>query len=193
MPHVPSKYLVDGVRVPSVTQVLKRAGLIDLSMIQEQVLFNAMLIGTETHEWCDLLDRGEEACPSNERVAGRVAAYQKFRADTDFVAEGIEEPVINRTYRYAGTPDRWGVFNGKNVVLDLKPPHGNAPWVGLQLAGYARALVDMGVAAWFYRYSLSLRDNGTYKLHEFKDRSDYDVFLAAVTLAHWKIEHKVDS
>ncbi len=184
MGHNVAAYIIRGRRVPSVTEILKLAGLIDYSVVDPEVLEAAAIRGQETHEWCELLDRGEDTAPSDPRVQARVEAYRKFLHEASFEPTAIEEPVLNATYLYAGTPDRAGTLNGRDVVLDLKPPGQAEPWWGLQLAGYAACMKGPPD-----RFTLQLYDDGTYRLSEFKDRNDFHVFLSATRVVHWGLEN----
>ena len=53
------KYTLDGVALPSVTTVLKGVGLIDYSMIPQDVLLKASRRGTAVHQALEYFDREE--------------------------------------------------------------------------------------------------------------------------------------
>ena len=57
------------------------------------------------------------------------------------------------------------------------------PWAGIQLAGYGMTAPDYyGIE----RYAVQLKDDGKYKLTQFKDMNDFGIWRAAVSCYHWK-------
>lgn len=186
MARDPSKYVIDGVRVPSVTEVLHINGLDDWSMVDPVVLEAARQRGQAVHEWTELLDQGfltPEDRP-DEPIAGYVEAYIRFKNETGFSVEQVEQVVLNETYRYAGMLDRTGKLNGKRALLDLKAVRSVTPATALQTAGYGECLEEH-----HERYALQLRPDGTYRLTHYADRGDRHDFLSAVRLAWWRLNH----
>lgn len=185
-----SRYVVDGKRVPSVTEILSIAGVSDFSGISPEVLEIARARGSLVHEWCELLDLGHVSADETPPTEAEpyVAAYLSFLASGAFVAAegGIEQVVVCAPYRYAGTLDRRGKLHGVPAILDLKCSALVPPTVGLQLAGYALALDGA-----HQRYSLQLRSDGTYRLSKHDDKNDVTDWLACVRVAHFKLRHNV--
>lgn len=183
-----SKYRVNGVRVPSVTEVLDIAGLSDLSMVPEHHLEYARLRGSAVHEWLEGVDRGDlDGIEPDPTIAPYVAAYHQFKTDTGFESELIEEVVVDTAYCFAGTVDRTGTIpklHDDPIVLDFKARAAMTPEIGPQLAGYGLALDKPR-----RRYGLQLRPDGLYRLHEYKDRTDTHDFLAALRVTHFKLRH----
>lgn len=183
------QYFIDGVEVPSVTTILKSAGIIDDRFYTEV----GRERGTAVHLACQLLDEDDLDFDSvAEEISGYLKAYQSFKKDSGFVPLKIEEGVYNRVYQYAGRYDRLGEIDGKIVLMDIKT--GAIPkWVELQLIGYETAIVDMGrVFQNFVNpveelFALQLRENGAYTLKAIEGgREKQEVFLSAVRLYHWK-------
>lgn len=179
------RYRLDGVAVPSVTTILTLANLDGMADVPVEWLEDAALRGHAVHLACELWDEGTlDETALDPRLAARLAAYQRFRAETRWDLEFVELPVASRVYRFAGRPDRtfWLSATERGVV-DLKSgPVGDA--AKLQLGAYAVALQE----TWgrpYRRFALELRDTGDYRLHpEFTDRHDVHDFLAAVRVAH---------
>lgn len=171
------EYKLDDVIVPSVTQVLIRAGLIDTTWYTEE----ACERGKAVHKAIHYFDEGDLDISSIDKVIiPYLNAYTKFLDDSKFVVQHTEENVYHMTYNYAGTYDKAGILTGKNVILDIKT--GNIhPTTALQLAAYAYCF-DYPPD----RYALQLKDNGTYKLIHYTDRGDIKTFLAALAVANWK-------
>ena len=148
------EYKIDGKPVPSVTQVLKEAGLIDSTWFTPE----AALRGTYVHQACALYDEGVlDLDGIDPQLAPYVSAWDKFKKDSGIVPTIIEQPFYSLEHGFAGCVDRaW--LDGKHwVIADLKS--GPLPdWLALQLAGYSiliNAFSGMGV---------ELRDNGSYSV-----------------------------
>lgn len=172
------EYRANGRQVPSVTQVLLEAGIIDRQWYTE---FGA-LRGTYIAEATALFDMGElDHGDLDQQLAPYVAAWAKFRRESGFAIEAIEERVFDPLYGFAGTLDRRGIFNGRPSIIDIK--RGTCPaWHGLQTAAYAKATGIVGCD----RYCVHLRDNETYSVHKHIDRGDEIVFLSALAVVNWK-------
>lgn len=186
------KYFIDGVEVPSVTRVLKEAGLMGTFSGNCEA---AMQMGTNVHLLLELEDKGELGDYAPEYLP-YLEAYRKFKRDTKAQVKEIELRVCSETYRFAGTLDRIMALPGIGLSLvDLKTGS-PADWVGLQLSAYQLAFNEeaaktLGAATVHNRFALYLNSEGKYKLSQHKDRSDKAVFLAALTLWHFKAEHKI--
>ena len=186
-----SQYVVDGLRVPSVTEALALVGLYDFSHIPADRLEHARERGQEVHEWLMLEDQGfvgpDDELP--EEILGYVGAYLRFKNESGFVPHRIEQVVVNKTYRYAGALDRAGELNSKRALLDLKAVAKIGPATSLQTKAYALCLDEH-----HDRYALQLKPDGTYRLQAYplKGRSesvDRDDWYAALRMAHWKLNY----
>ena len=164
-------YYLDGEQVPGVTTILRDgvpkhledwvarttagyacdywAELTELGTAQRMqrltrarfdVLNQAAARGTTVHEYAVRLAAGEELEVPPELV-GHVDAYLDFVREWRVEELLIERPVINRTWRYMGSPDliaRLG--DGRTWLLDWKTgASGIFPEAALQVAAYAHA------------------------------------------------------
>src|SRR5678815_6136686 len=78
--------------VPSVTEILKGAGLVDDRWFTEQGRWR----GSAIHNACWYDDQNDlNEASTNEECMGHVAAWRKFRREVGFTAAQIEEPVYN--------------------------------------------------------------------------------------------------
>lgn len=172
------QYSLDGRTIPSVTQVLHEAGIVDGQWYTE---FGA-LRGNYIAQATAMFDEGDLDFESlDPQLSPFVAAWAKFRRESGFVPESIEEQVFDDLYGYAGTLDRRGIFNGRPAIIDIK--RGSCPaWHGLQTAAYARASRIAGCR----RFCVHLRDNETYSVNEHRDPNDEAVFLSALAVVNWK-------
>jgi hypothetical protein len=170
------QYRVDGETILSVTQILKACGIIDDTWYTKE----SAQRGQAVHLATQLFDESDLDWDSvSPEITGYLDAYRKFRQEVIFEVDMIEQPIYSATYRFAGTPDRTGILNGKNVVIDIKSGQ-KAKWHRLQTAGYA-LLLDRPVE----RYVLYLLKTGSYRLDQHRSSSDTSVFLAALSVASW--------
>lgn len=187
-----SKYVIDGVRLPSVTECLEMAGLSDYSGIPEAILERALHRGVDVDEWISAYElRLLDGLEPDERVAPYFEGYKRFKADTGFERELVQHFVHNKTYSYVGTLDLVGAMpklGVKRALLDTKCVYAVRPEVGPQLALYALPLEEGGRIDG--RYALQLMRDGTYRLIPFMERHHTHDALAAVRVAHWKIRNR---
>jgi len=173
-------YTLDGKTLPSVTTIIKEAGLIDTTWFTD----GAATRGTYVHQATELLDRDDlDETSLDPALVPYVDAYKRFKADTGFYISGIEKRIHNATYGYAGTLDRVGKFPGDSIesIIDIKTGKPEK-WHGLQLAAYRLCLGN----ELRKRFGLYLSDSGIYRLERYTDRQDIQVFLACLTIYKFK-------
>lgn len=182
-----SAYHLNGVRLPSVTECLALAGLVDFRGVPVRLLEEAARRGTLAHAAIAARNRGEAVGALPPDVEPYFGAYEKFCADTDFAPTLIEHPVLHLRYRYAGRLDAVGSLQGKLAVVDWKCTATVPAWTALQLAGYHLALGEEHRET--RRYALGLHADGSYTLHRYSNPSDAADFLACVRVAWWHLKH----
>jgi len=175
-------YRIDGVVVPSVTQVLVAEGFIDATWFTEYSRDKGINKHLTIHYYeTDQLDE-ENLDPV---LKNTLDAWKAFKLDTGFVVSASETPLYSAQYRFAGTPDILGTFRDTTpAIIDFKGQV-VSPWVGLQLAAQEILEGTHGRK----RFALQLMDTGKYKLHLFTDRQDRNIFMAALSIHHWKRNH----
>ena len=172
-----------GAEVPGVTSILRAAGLIDSRFFNEYSCNRGSLV----HQACAMYDRDDLDINALDLVlAPYVSGWIKFRKESGFIPTLIESIVFNGQYFYAGTLDRTGTMNGQAWILDIKSGAAQ-PWTAAQLAAYSACLGSNGRK----RGAVELRDDGTYKLTEYKDRNDWQIFLSALAIVNWKRNNKI--
>ena len=180
-------YRRDGVLVPNVTSIIDC--LPDYSMVAAEVMEHAANLGDAVHAATELDDQDDLDEESvHPMVMPYLEAWRRFRADTGFEPEAIEARVYHPRHNYAGTLDRVGRLNGAKVVLDIKSGVVGA-WVGVQTAAYQEAWNWRRAEKATARFSVQLKRDGTYRLHPYRDPSDWSVFLACKTLHDWRKRH----
>ena len=154
-----------------------------LSGVYPEVLEAKREAGSNTHLAIRDIESGiEEAWWEGEPWQPFVSAYQRFKAETNYTATLVEYKVFHDTYQYKGTFDSLGMFNGgkTEALIDVKTSSTMDPSMGYQLAGYDAALPTNPKRL---RLGLQLKNDGTYQVHEYKDKNDSKIFLAALTVA----------
>jgi hypothetical protein len=177
------RYTFDGVVLPSVTQILQGVGLINFDGIDPQIVQQAASFGTAVHEMTALDDIGdldEQSLDSN--LLPYLEAWRTFRGAMKF--DAIEQPMANRIFDFAGTPDRIGHLV-KPTIFDIKTGTTVYPSTALQLAGYA---ILSGITS-ARRIVIQLLPTGKFKLTEYTDRKDREIFLAALSVYKWRESH----
>jgi len=173
------EYWYEGRIIPSVTQILQAEGFIDTAFYDDWSRDRGKYAHKAT-ELYDLDDLDEESL--DPEISPRLEAWKRFLSESGFQIVAIEEQVSNISLRYAGTLDRRGFLSGKRAILDIKTG-AVEPWAGIQLAGYGMTAPDYyGIE----RYAVQLKDDGKYKLTQFKDMNDFGIWRAAVSCYHWK-------
>ncbi len=172
-------YHFDGKVVPSVTQVLKSAGMIDDRWFNQGARDRGRIVTVAI----ELHSKGELGTVP-EGYEGYVGAWVTFLVDTGFVPRDVEKPFFNRLYGYAGTPDVEGRVPGatRRLIVDVKTGC-DAPHYPIQTAGY-----DMAYSHPHDRWCVFLKPNGAYAIRQHTDPRDWDVFLAALKIVHWQRE-----
>lgn len=182
-----SAYMIDGARVPSVTEILSIGGWSDFSGIDPEILARAAARGTFVHEASELHDEGDLDWDSVPREwVGYVRAYEKFKAERQFQIIESEVVVKNKLHRYAGQLDRRGLLDGKPVILDIKTSSQPSPSWGPQIAGYAACYAEP-----HGRVALWLRRDGTYRVISYPDPDDTRLFLATAAVVNGLISRGV--
>lgn len=92
----------------------------------------------------------------DQEIKPYLEAFKKFLQDSKFNIQLSECPGMNLMLQYTGTPDISGFFPNDN---------------------------RLGTAG---RFVLEINNKGKYRLIEFKDKIDFDVWRSVVAVHHWK-------
>ena len=172
-------YLLDGQRVPAVTQILTLTGRIDTRWFTEA----ACERGRRVHAWAEQIDTQCMRSLPDEATGGYVEAYLAMLRDCRPIYDTLERAYWHPQLRYGGRPDRgirrWALSDGP-ATLELKTGN-EEDWHGVQLAGYER-LRRRGS-----RWVCYLQANGRYKIRPCENSDDHAEFLRALqeTWAAW--------
>jgi hypothetical protein len=181
------------VKLPSVTQILADVGILDASeyrttkKLADGREVDARTFGTYVHQACHYDDLGTlDEDTLDAAIKPYLGGYRAFKRDVAFKVLLSEVPSYHPQYRYAGTPDKAGLFERGNIcaIVDIKTG-APSPWHRIQLAAYSfiQRWEDCAAPG---RFGLYLNESGTYKLIEYKDRQDGQIFLSALAVFNWK-------
>jgi len=169
-------YCYGGQRVPSVTQVIKHAGLVDYSAVPDWMLNFKAELGRAAHSATEMDDEGDlDEASLDPRVLPYVGAYRLFREESGFEMLSSEERIVHSRYKYAGTVDRVvRDGQGHRAILELKTTaahHERA--VALQTVGYYAGWNSQHPAEERARrrYALHLRPDASYRLYRYDDHA----------------------
>jgi hypothetical protein len=181
------EYLLNGSRIPSVTQALQV--LNPLSGIPLDRLESAREFGIAVHLACELYDLNNlDEVNLDPNLQPYLEGWMLFKDDMNFKPLRVEERVYSVKYRFAGTVDRIGEDLS---ILDIKSGSELTEIVGLQTAGYQLAYNEMNPKNKSKkRLGVLLTPAGTYKIQEYKNKNDANVFLSALSITNWKERNK---
>lgn len=184
-------YRLDGRKIPSVTTIIKAAGLIDTTWFNEAATWR----GSVVHRCCEYDCKGKlDESTVDPGAAGYLEGWRKWKRETGFRPVAIEARFYHPVFLYAGMPDRVGYLpDGSIAVPDIKtgPPQ---KWHALQSAGYvpgAKILlghsVDSGIVV--RRFGVSVHVNGTYTQTEYTVQTlavDWAAFQSCLNIFNWR-------
>jgi hypothetical protein len=173
------KYELDGVEVPSVSEILRFLNREAYDNVNQYALDNAAERGTAAHKAIqELLLTGE--CEISAEDQGYIIAFAKFVAEHDFKMEHCELPLACEDF--AGTIDLIGIVDGKRAIIDIKTVCAvHKTLIKAQLNGYDKLLYN---ADNYYGpinklYCLQLMTTGKYRLYPvILDREEFNACLA---------------
>ena len=192
------RYTVDGREVPSVSQILRTAGLVGYDGIPEPILRRAAERGTAVHLACRYLDDDDLDPDSlDPELQPYVAAWHRFRMNThELEITQSEQMYVGELggLQFGMTLDRLAKFGRQKTIIDIKCTSRIERHHAVQLAGYACGLEPSGSPAkrlgLYRRLVVQLRKDATYALHDCDDPQDGEIFAAALRIAWWKMNGK---
>lgn len=191
-------YSSEGRHVPGVTTVI--APLEPFEGIPLHIKQQALQRGTLVHKLTEVYDQNlisDDMWLEIEEggLDGYLIAWEAFKRDCVQEILQSEQKVFSKRYWYAGTCDRVIKIKDRIAVLEIKTG-GLVDAYGLQTAAYKNAINEMVLDPtdpkdWIEdRYVVVLKPDGTYKMAKHDDPTDFQTFIAALTIANWKASHK---
>jgi len=175
------QYKASGILLPSVTEILKGAGLIDATFYTEE----SKVRGSYVHKACEYYDQGDlDEDSLDPQIAGYLQAYKKWKATFGYEFTWIEMPMQDKTGVYAGTSDRI-IERRPRQIWDIKSgPY--QKWHRVQSAAYVNMLDDPFS---YTRLGLYLQSSGKFTVREFPKTdymADLAIFQSALNIYYWK-------
>jgi hypothetical protein len=180
------RYFLGDDELPSVTTVLKRAGLVNYDFCTEYARERGSVIHKAIH--LELSGKGLDWSTLNEELHPPVSGALQFVEDMKAKTIATEERVHSTLYRYAGTLDWRGIIDGKLWIIDWKSFMTPTKATGWQTAGYADASTEMTGQRVSKRCAVHLAPDGRYKTELYESRADLQVFRAALIIANVRRE-----
>lgn len=190
-------YYFDGVRIPSVTQLLAPVSF-DYDSVPSGILQHAAERGTAVHLATEFYDDGDlDEDSIDPEILPYVEAWRLFRRESGFVVFRSEVRVHSARHGFAGTFDCLGVLNKQLAIVEKKTTAQLHPSTAIQVSAYMRAFNEGKPREEQAKrcYSVHLRRDGTYRLDEWDSDTHWGAFLAlrypehpqsAATIAAWK-------
>lgn len=186
---VAHEYQWHGKPVPGITRLMEPIHSYD--GVPDWVLERKADLGKAVHLACELFDADDLVEESlDERTAGYFEGWKKFRRERGGAVLVSESQMYHPTMGYAGTPDRAMEVDTPCDVVEIKTTATLFDAVGIQVAAQKELMIANGKCNRnSKRFAVQLKPNGTYTMREFKDSSDYPVFVSLLTIHNWKTRH----
>lgn len=182
------EYRVDGLLIPSVTQIISEAGLSNVNL-DDPAVIQAGQFGTAAHKVVELHDRGTlDIATVDDALRPYLEGWYKFRKESGIEILEIEKRLFHPAHWFSGTIDRVVRWHDKIVILDIKTSVKFPATVGLQTAAYM-ALYNAdgkGRAKATQRCVVLLKPDSTYLMEKYNNKMDFNIFLSALQLLQWK-------
>lgn len=180
-------YELDGVQIPSVSEVCRFLSREVYGNVQQFQLDRAAARGTRIHKLTEALDKYGEIDADAEALP-YIQAYIKFLREHTVEWLEIEKARYHPDGLYAGTIDRMGMIDGRRGIVDIK----NVYRIHKQLYEAAQNLYRMTYDPGFIEvlYILHLKPDATYKLIELPIRDELAMSCLTLHLATAKKRRK---
>lgn len=187
-----SYWTEDGVRIPSITQVLRLTGLVDYSGIDPAVLENAARRGSEVHELAAAKNQYGEVDESwiTDETRPYFSAYLNFLNDTGFTPDHawIEQAIIATIggMKLGITPDVHGKLGRDLWIIEFKTTATVMDGTSIQTAAQELAVLNSNHVGRCRRGVLQLKKDGKYKLHHHTNHSEDEADLIGALRVVWR-------
>ena len=183
-------YFLNGKQIPSVTQVIKGAGLMpEYNGSSRQEVTQAMIYGTKVHGAVADVIAGNpiDADPFVAVAVMGFVEWQHLYKPDIYISEKLG---ASEKYGYAGTCDIGARTEKNNWLIDVKTG-AYSPWHIVQLSAYNEIFKDEKFTKFGGLY-LDPVEAGSFIFKEFKRTeilSGFSVFLNCLNINKWKKNH----
>ena len=175
-------YEVDGVKMDSVSEILRFLSREEYGDINQFRLDNAAERGSAVHTACEVLYKYKtvECTPDSEPY---VMAFVQFLKDHACEFTDIERSFADIERCIAGTPDLCGIVDGEEAIVDMKAQAAiHKTLVKAQLNGYRDLRIKNGKSPAKKLYCLQLMNTGKYRLYPVAiDNTEFEACYALHT------------
>jgi hypothetical protein len=187
----------NAVWIPSLTQVIKLAGLSSFDGARQEDMDAAAERGTELHELVECYNREGDYDPNwlLPEIDGYFTGYLKFLADTHFVPDPawVEKPLIATIagMKVGMKLDMHGALGRYKSIIEIKACSSVQHSWSVQTACQELGVYGSNHVGRVRRFALQLFRDGRYKLHAHEDhQGDEAIAIAALRLVWWRLNHK---
>ena len=170
-------YTLDGEVLPSVTQILRSAGMVNTDWCTDFARDRGTAVHAAIH--LDIANKLDEDSVDPE-VRPYLEQWRQFKKDTGVRVLASEKLVWSDAYGYAGTLDLYCQMHGRNFIIDFKS-NTMPKSVDAQLGGYSIAMRTAGYAV--HDLAALILKPKTYKLACFERDVAESEFMSALTKA----------
>lgn len=197
------EYFLDGVQLPSTTQILRDAGLIRLDGIPPFILEAARKRGSAVHQLVHFFNEGDLDWASvDPAYTGYLDAWRAFVEERQLQVLLCEYRLASRRHRTTGTLDLLCQIAGEGWLIDYKTGDPEDVAADLQTGSYFGMAMEWatedaqlaGVLPRFPRWrrgAVRLRKDGRFVAHEYTDPRDYSRFQTLAAAWHIRNERGV--
>ena len=180
------EYKVDGLVIPSVTQIINNIFPIS-DFISKETLEQAADFGRKVHKATELYDEDKLDIDNlHPSLLPYLNGWIKFKKDFGFQILEIEQKYFHTLYKFAGKIDRVGIIRKDKILSDIKSGI-KIKTHALQTAAYG-LLYNQGKSKSEQikkRMSVYLEEND-YKIISHENKTDEQVFLSCLTIYNYK-------
>lgn len=189
------EYRLDGVVIPSVTQILKAEGLTDFSMVPEAILEANSRFGKALHACVDYRIKGTlKESSVDPALKPHLSGWDNFVEDFGFKVKRSEVQGVHPLYRYAFTTDLLGeITNGNflgDAVGDIKTGM-IKPADKIQIAAYKMAVGKQYKNTFLLYLNPDYRPRGYKVIFATNNKMEQGLFLSALSIHNWKKQEKL--
>lgn len=178
-------YRLDGVIIPSVTQVLKAVGILNFDFIPADKREASMRFGEAVHLATSLRDKNDlELATLSPLIIPYLAGWKKFLSDTGAIIIENEKPSYSPKYRYGFKIDRVIEIHKRPTVADIKTSVDSQQGTDLQLVAYQSGWNEgkPRKEQALDRIAVHLNQDSTYKIIPYKNKNDVNEWLACLSM-----------
>lgn len=199
--HEAHAYFLDGPSVPSNTGILRAQGLVRLDGVPAFILERARKRGSAVHQLIHYANEGDlDESSIDPAYLGYLAAWRQCAAERHLTPLLCEYRIASRKHRVAGTLDLLCESDGEGWLFDYCTGDLTKLAKHLQTAGYLgmahewandgdRRLAEvLARHRRWRRAAVRLRKDGTFRVLEYDNPTDYSRFITLAAAWHIRQE-----